>query len=233
MIPISLVKTGMFFTYRGGPLYYVTRLKAGGKPEIRKMLYRECRWLPPQTAYGVNKAEFHSPDVLVKPLTNDEVRKWNRDRFVQQTQAMMIAGDCQALRKLKAKAIAPAARRLRGIGVQENWAKSDMYESLYGGPNKVEKTTTALMVRHRNAEQAKRTVQALIAELDKAVQAEAGDVELDQLGDLFIHAQQCFESALDGFGAEKGQEVIQNTRARCLEWVRKQVAREKERRAAA
>jgi hypothetical protein len=232
MIPISSAKAGMFFTY-GGALYYVTRLKAGGKPEIRKMLYGECRWLPPQTAYGVNKAEFRSPDVLVKPRTNEEVRKWNRDRFVQQTRAVMIDGDCQALRKLKAKAIAPAARRLRKIGVQENWAKSEMYKSLYGGPDNVDETTTALIADHHYREQSKQTIQVLIAELDQAVQAEAGDVELDQLGDLFIQAEQRFKAAFDGgFSAEKGQEVIQSTRAGCLEWVRKQVAREKERRAA-
>jgi hypothetical protein len=232
MIPISAVKTGMFFTYRNA-LYYVTRLKANGKPEICKMLYRECRWLPPQTAYGVDKAGFHSPDVLVNPLANEEVLKWNRVRFVLETQAMVKDGDRQALRKLAVKALAPAARRLREIGVQENWAKPEMYKSLYGGPDNVEKTATALIAQHHKAEEAECTVQALLADLDEAIQAEARDFELDQLWELLSRAQQHFEFAVTGdISDKKRQEVIQSTRAGCLEWVRKQVAREKERRAA-
>jgi hypothetical protein len=232
MIPISAVKVGMFFTYRGNALYYVTRLKANGKPEICKMLYRECRWLPPQTAYGVNKAEFHSPDALVKPLANEEVLKWNRVRFVLETHAMVKDGDRQALRRLAGKALAPAARRLREIGVQENWAKSEMHKSLRGGPDSVQKTTTSLIAQHHYAEQSEHTVQALLADLNAAVQVEAGAVELE-LWDLFSHARTQFEFAQrDGISTEQRREEIQGTKDGCLGWVRKQVAREKERRAA-
>ena len=61
MIPVSAVRPGMFFTARSGALYYVTRLRANGKPEICKMLYGEVRWLPPQAAYGVNKTRISQP----------------------------------------------------------------------------------------------------------------------------------------------------------------------------
>ncbi len=232
MIPISAVGAGMFFTYRGNALYYVTRLKANGKPEICKMLYSECRWLPPQTAYGINKAEFHSPDVLVKPLTNEEVLKWNRARFVLKTQTMVKDGDRQALRRLAVKAIAPAARRLREIGAEDDWAKSEMHKSLRGGPDNVQKTTTSLVAQHHDAEKSEHTVQALLAELNEAVQVEAGAVDLEPW-DLFVYARGQFESAQRaGISVEQRREEIQGTKNACLGWVRRQVAREKERRAA-
>jgi hypothetical protein len=232
MIPISAVKAGTFFTYRGNALYFVTRLKANGKPEICKMLYSECRWLPPQTAYSINKAEFLNPDVLVKPLTNEEVRKWNRDRFVLKTQAMVKEGDRQALRKLEAKAIAPASRRLRESGVEENWAKSEIRKSLRGGPDSVQKTATSLIAEHHYAGQSEHTVQALLAELDEVIQVEAGAVDLE-VCDLFTHARTRFEFAQrKGISAEQRREEIQGTKNGCLEWVRTQVAREKDRRAA-
>jgi hypothetical protein len=227
MIPVSTVEPGMFFRNQKGDLYYVSRLKSNGKPEICKMLYGENRWFPPQTAYGVNKAEFHSADALVAPLNNDEVLKWNHKRFVRATQTMVKAGDRFALRKLVAKALAPANRRLKEIGAPEQWT-TELARSLGGGPESITQTTNRLITEHKKAEETERTVQALLADLDKAIQAEAGDVELE-LWDLFVNARQRFEFAVCACSGEKRQEVIQNVKGGALGWVRKQVALAKER----
>jgi hypothetical protein len=232
MIPLSAVKPGMFFIARSSALYYVTRLKANGKPEICKMLFGEVRWLPPQTAYGVNKAEFNSPDALVTPVNNEQALAWNHSRFVRATQALIENSDQSTLRKLVAKATAPAVHRLKEIGAPEAWANTQLHKSLRGGPESVKETTNRLITEYQKVEQSERAVQALLAELHEAVQIEAGAAELE-LWDLFAHARTQFEFAQrNGISAEQRRAEIQGTKNGCLEWVRKQVAREKERRAA-
>jgi hypothetical protein len=220
MIPISDATAGMFFTCRGGGLYFVTRLKTGGKPEISEMLYTECRWLPPQTAYGVRGAAFRGPADLVKPLTRDEVLKWNRDRFVLETQALVKKGDRHVLRRLKTKALAPTTRQLRERGVSEVSARSELYRALCAGPDNVQQVAIRLVAAHAEAEQVESTVQALLANLDKAVQVEALDVELCNLEHLFVSAREHFEIAV----ARGDSEEIQIIMERSLQWVRKQVA---------
>ena len=136
------------------------------------------------------------------------------------------------MRKLVAKATAPAIHRLKEIGAPEARVKTELRKALYGGPDSVQKTTTLLIAQHHDSEQAERTVQALLAELHEAVEIEAGAAELE-LWDLFTHARAQLEFAQrTGISVEQRRDEIQGIKTRCLKWVRQQVAKEKERRAA-